>query len=267
MSAPVPQSEREWRDLVRAGMPPCWGLLAEGSGGSLWEREGVSAAVVPVAPERSVFNSVFYEDTDALVAALPELARVYEGAGVNAWTVWVPEEDERAAQALADAGHVDDGAPRYMAMPLADLGDREEADFEIAERDDYEELARINEVAYGYAPGEYSAVARAPMPGARIYFGELDGEPVCTLGVWPHRTDVVVIWVATLPEARNRGIARRLMAHALHNARDDGFLTTTLQASSLGYPVYERLGYRDVGAAHMWERRSGGQAAPPGSEG
>ena len=64
-----------------------------------------------------------------------------------------------------------------------------------------------------------------------------------------------MIWVATVPEARNMGIARRLMAHALGNAREDGYETTTLQSSELGRPVYERLGYRDVGYAALWERR------------
>ena len=66
-----------------------------------------------------------------------------------------------------------------------------------------------------------------------------------------------MVWVATLPEARNRGIATGLMAHALRNARDDGFRTTTLQSTKLGRPVYEKLGYRDFGAAHMYERRKG----------
>jgi predicted acetyltransferase len=73
--------------------------------------------------------------------------------------------------------------------------------------------------------------------------------------VWPHRSDAAVIWVATVPEARNRGISSRLMAQALRNAREDGYETTTLQSTKLGRPVYEKLGYRDFGAAHMWERR------------
>ena len=30
---------------------------------------------------------------------------------------------------------------------------------------------------------------------------------------------------------------------------------STLIATKLGYPVYEQLGYRDVGGLEMWERR------------
>lgn len=252
----IPTSDEQWARLVRDGMPPCWRLLAEGSGGSVWERGGVFASITPKAPGRSIFNSVFYEDADELLSSLDALGDAYEQAGVRAWTVWVPEAEAAAAEGLERAGHDFDGTPRYMGMPLADLREPDgEADFEVVEREDYGELARINEIAYGYPPGAHVAVAEAPMPGIRIYFAELDGEPVSTLGVWPHEADAVVIWVATVPEARNRGIARRLMAHALRNAREDGYETTTLQSSELGRPVYERLGYRDVGYAALWERR------------
>ncbi len=224
----------------------------------MFESGGVSAAVVPKAPDRSVFNSVFYEDGEELLGALDAVAAAYEDAGVNAWTVWVPEADVETAAALGRAGHSLDAEPRYMGMALSELRDHgAPGGFEIAEREDYAGMADLNEIAYGYPPGDYAAVAEAPMPGIRIYFAELDGDAVATLGVWPHESDAVVVWVATLPEARNRGIATGLMAHALRNAGDDGFRTTTLQSTKLGRPVYEKLGYRDFGAAHMYERRKG----------
>src|SRR4029453_17017658 len=63
-------------------------------------RPGVTAALCRAIPHRSVFNSVVYRDPAALEAALPELARAYEDAGVLAWTVWTPAEDARARAAL-----------------------------------------------------------------------------------------------------------------------------------------------------------------------
>jgi hypothetical protein len=45
------------------------------------------------------------------------------------------------------------------------------------------------------------------------------------------------------------------MTRALADARERGRLTTTLVATKLGRPVYERVGYRDFGAIQMWERR------------
>ncbi len=252
----VPTTPEEWFGLVRAGMPPCWRLIAEGSGGSVFERGEVQATIVPKAPDRSVFNSVFYEDGEELFECLDDVAEAFERAGVRAWTVWVPEADAETAAGLERAGHALDGAPRFMGMPLDELREPPvEPSLELREREDYAELARINEIAYGYPPGDYVAIAEAPMPGSRIYFAALRGEEVCTLGIWPHGDDVVAVWVATLPEARGQGIAGRLLAHGLRNAREDGYETTTLQSSKLGRPVYERLGYRDYGASQMWERR------------
>ena len=61
--------------------------------------------------------------------------------------------------------------------------------------------------------------------------------------------------MATVPAARGRGLATALMAHALADARERGRTTSTLQATDLGRPVYERLGYRSLGEIQMWEKR------------
>lgn len=58
-----------------------------------------------------------------------------------------------------------------------------------------------------------------------------------------------------IPEARGRGLARRLQYLLLQRARELGARTTTLQASKLGVPVYVALGYRRFGPMSMWERR------------
>jgi hypothetical protein len=42
---------------------------------------------------------------------------------------------------------------------------------------------------------------------------------------------------------------------ALRNAKQRGRTSTTLWASAMGAPVYERLGYRTLGHLHLWELR------------
>jgi GNAT superfamily N-acetyltransferase len=252
----IPKDDAGWKHLIRSGQPPGWRLIAEATGGSVWKQDGVLAAIVPATPERSVFNSVFYRQGERLLAHLDEIAAAYEAAGVRAWTVWVPEADTGVAEALEAAGHKFDAEPHDMAMALTELRrPQPDPELEIVERDDYEALARINEVAYGYPEGEFAVVAETEMPGMRIYFGELEGEPVCTLGIAPYRSDAIVVWVATLPEGRGRGMSGRVLARALDDAREAGLETTTLQATKLGLPVYAKLGYRDFGRVEMWERR------------
>ena len=252
----IPTDDAGWRDLIRSGQPPGYRPLAEASGGRIWKKDGVFASIMPAVPGRSIFNSVFYRHASGLISQVDALAREYEEAGVDAWTVWVPEKDRGVAKQLERAGHNLDAEPRDMAMALDDLKAPDpDPELEIVEREDYETMARINEVAYGYPEGDFDVVGKTPIPGLKVYFGRLDGKDVCTLGVAPYKTDAVVVWVAALPEARGRAISGRVLARGLEDARESGLETTTLQATELGTPVYAKLGYRDYGAMQMWERR------------
>ena len=255
----IPSDSAAWLELIRAGMPPFWRALAEGSGGSVWTEDDVLAAIVPMAAERSVFNSVFYGDGERLLASLDWIAEAYEEAGVNAWTVWVPEADERTAAGLGEAGHVLDAEPRAMGMEISELrapGPDETVGFRVEL--DMTEVARLNEIAYGWAPGEFDAIAQSEVANTYAHFASLDGETVGTVVTWDHGDDSEILWVATLPEARGRGISKQLMARAITEAGRRGRVTTTLVATKLGRPVYERIGYRDFGAIQMWERREAG---------
>src|SRR4051794_20236443 len=82
---------------------------------------GVTAAITPATPDRSVLNGVLVEDFAKLPAALDEIARAYAEAGVRAWTVWVPEYEREARELLADAGHVLDATPAAMLLDLDEL--------------------------------------------------------------------------------------------------------------------------------------------------
>jgi GNAT superfamily N-acetyltransferase len=252
---PVPADDSAWLELVRSSMPPFWRLLAESTGGRAWERDGVFAAIVPGSPQRSFFNSVLYEDPGSMVHAIDDLADLYADAGVDAWTVWVREADVAVAEALEAAGHRLDATPRAMAMPLGDLRPPEpDPELGIREEPDYELVSSINEVAYGFAPGEFP-VMQGDLSALRTYLGSIGGETVACAGAFAHGSDCEIVFVAVLPEGRGRGISGRLMARALADAAEQGFETTTLQATKLGYPVYEKLGYGDYGELQMWERR------------
>jgi GNAT superfamily N-acetyltransferase len=211
---------------------------------------------IDLGRRRSVFNSVFYEDGERLLSSLDRIAGAYDRADVKAWTVWVPEADKRTAAGLEEAGHVFDAEPRAMAMEISELRatDPDET-IEFRDELDMPEVARLNEIAYGWAPGEFGAVAKAEVPGTYAHFASLDGETVGTVVSWDHGDDAEIVWVATLPEARGRGISKQLMTRAITAAGERGRLTTTLVATKLGRPVYERIGYRDFGAIQMWERR------------
>src|SRR5438874_4676127 len=102
-------AERPYRSLR-----PFLRMVGSASEGArILELDGVLASVVPVTPDRSVTNSVAYGDAGALEAALDRLAAAYAGAGVRAWTVWVPERDTAAQRLLEGAGHALDATPAW----------------------------------------------------------------------------------------------------------------------------------------------------------
>jgi ribosomal protein S18 acetylase RimI-like enzyme len=230
--------------------------VPEGShGGRCVELPGVLAGVTPAVPERSLPNSVAYRDEDALLGALDELAAIYHEAGVLAWTVWVPYFHERAKRALADAGHVLDADPEAMIGTLADIEPPREDDPEPDPRPRLEDLARVNDLAYGSGDAFERMMGAGQGDPASLYIARVGGRAAASTVSWNHGGDCSIWWVATVPEARGRGLAPGLMRRALAAGRDSGCEVTTLQATKAGQPVYEKLGYRGLGAIEMWERR------------
>lgn len=218
-------------------------------------RDGLLAAVVPAAPQRSVFNSVYYDDPAALAAEIDALTEAYESHGVRAWTVWVPDADRESARLLGAGGHSLDAAPRAMAMELADLAAKAPAPAGI-ERGPIASsaCAELNDRAYGYGEDGFRGALAADT--AIRWYGAFEGEaPVGCVGTIAVGEDCCVTGVATPPEHRGRGIASWLMAHVLADARAEGFSSASLQATRAGGPLYERIGFRDLGFIEMWELR------------
>jgi GNAT superfamily N-acetyltransferase len=223
------------------------------------ERDGIAAQISPAVPQASLFNSVAYRDAGALGAALPELESVYAEAGIRAWTVWVHKSDAAAARLLGEAGHALDSAPEGMGCALDELiAPPGLEELEYTNSPAVEDLQVVLAKGYGFPLHvAQSAVHAVPSgPDTLVAVARLDGHPVCTAQVTIAAKDAGVYAVATVPEARGRGLARRLQYVLLQRARGLGARTTTLQASELGRPVYTALGYRSFGPMNMWERRT-----------
>jgi GNAT superfamily N-acetyltransferase len=252
----VSRDQAAWERML-ASMRDFFGSVpATSEGGRCLELDGVLATVTPAVPERSLPNSVVYDREDALEAALPGLARAYEEAGVLAWTVWVPDYHERTRKLLEEAGHNLDATPTGMVTPLSEIEPPRNDDPEPDPEPRREDLGRVNDLAYGTGDAFARIMGEGPANPARVYIARFGGEPAVTVATHDHEGDCSVWWVATVPEARGRGLAGGLMRRALADGRDRGCEVTTLQATKLGAPVYQRLGYRSIGTIEMWERRS-----------
>ena len=243
-------------EAVYASLAAWMGMVARGSEGAhLVERDGVRAAVVPVCPERSVINSVTYEHPDGLRAAYDEIAAAYEAAGAH-WTVWVRPQDADATALLAERGHVLDAEPEAMARTLEAPPERPELEVDWTDQGSMADVGALNDLAYDHDDDSFAkALAGISVDSGAVYVARSGGRPVGCLLAVDHGANTDIEWVAVLPEARGRGLSGKLLAHALADAAERGQETSTLVATMLGRPVYERLGFRGVGAIQMWERR------------
>lgn len=232
-------------DRMLRSMRAAWQPVAD------WqERDRVGSVLTEAVPERSVVNSVVYERGADVAAAYEWLEPRY--ANVDAWTVWVPEDDVATAEFLRSRGHVLDADPAMMVCDLAAF--QPPADLPRWERGTMEDVARINEAAYPWHDGSMERALLGARFGDNLHIYLT--EDASTLGVVDCEGDASVIFVATLPEARGRGLAGGLLAAALVEARERGNDISTLQATKIGEPVYARLGYERFGAIQMWEKRT-----------
>jgi GNAT superfamily N-acetyltransferase len=215
--------------------------------GSLHEDDGWIACVLPDVPSSSILNCVVGEPD------VEQAQAVYDAAGVPKWGVWLDSKDVAAAQRLEDAGLVLDSMPVVMgaeldAMDLQDAPETQPLDLRT--------LGAINDRAYGYEDGRLErTLAALPPDAVDPHSIHVDGEPVGVTFTFDVGDDASVGWVATLPQARRKGLASAVIRAALRKAKERGRTSTTLWASAMGAPVYERLGYRTLGHLHLWERR------------
>jgi GNAT superfamily N-acetyltransferase len=77
------------------------------------------------------------------------------------------------------------------------------------------------------------------------YAGRLNGTAVATTSLLLKDGIAGISNVATLPEARQKGIGAAMILAALNDARAAGCQRAILTASAMGYPIYQRLGFRE----------------------
>lgn len=226
---------------------------------SLLRMNGLIASKSPATPDRSLFNSVYAAEPDVLADELDELTRIYADAGVRAWLVWLPGGHRVGEEVLAPRGHTYDGAPRSMALELTGLlpPARDLPAGVTLLGGDIREVASINDRAYGHGAGAWAAALTRP-PSVSIHWAVAvaDGEPIAGAAVIDVGDDALVTAVGTVPEHKGKGLAGQVIHGLLRDAESRGARTGSLQASRAGAPVYERLGFRDVGWTDLWELRA-----------
>lgn len=230
--------------------------VADGSEGARWlELEGVEAVVAPAVAGRSLFNSVIYEHPDALRASLDEVSATYADAGVAAWSVWVADDDSGTREVLEGRGHELFMESRAMTFDLDRIPDPDD-ELEFTAKADWAEVCSVNDAAWHMDPGTFHRGMGPDRPDdCRAYGAVWQQWLAAVVATIDNEGDCGIHLVATLPEARRQRFAGRLLHRALLDARERGCVTTTVQASPHGAPLYARFGYQDLGPLEQWELR------------
>jgi hypothetical protein len=169
-------------------------------------------------------------------------------AGYEIWSLWpIPELTALGIEAWPVPCMVRDAGGEAPPPP---------AELEIVEAHDEatvrEAEALVGEVFTGGASDPGSLLSLACLDERfRTWVGRVDGRPVTTATASISDGFVGVYAVATTQDARGRGYGEAVTWPATLCRPD---LPATLQASSMGRPIYERMGFRTVSAFTVWER-------------
>lgn len=153
------------------------------------------------------------------------------------------------------------GHPPLMVRPAGGAPTPGPAELTITEVDDevgLEVFERTLVDAYpdpAMQPYRFGSFQGAGMFGGatRLFVGTVAGRPVATSAVHVHAGVNLVEFISTMPDARGRGYGEALTWRA---TLADPSLPSTLIASDLGRPVYERLGFTAVSRWSFWYRPS-----------
>lgn len=243
--------------------------VARGTGGGRIEEEPGAVFIASGLP-RSAFNPVFVTQPPQDPARTLEHARSFMSrSGVRSWAlIAFPESAPLMSAAAAQAGlPPPTRRPGMLLAPIPSKAPPLPPGLRIRRaitRPLWGKMVRVALEGFGATPPEDADEFLPYVDGgrARGYVGFVQGKPVATSVGFSHVGVCGVFFVATLPEYRGKGYGAALTWRATMEARREGCRVGYLQASEMGYPVYTKMGYRQVAEYLTWQVGTPPPAAP-----
>ncbi len=229
-----------------------WQLMAAAKGGIVEEDEYFSYAIAHTS--YPMFNVAFFKRPPQSNEELLHFSRLTQEKFLNAGvrgtftlpSSWLPRE---GMDALESAGFVID--VKTMGMRTAHLNDplRRTPVIRPIEGDEASSImAAVNAEAYGF-PGMHDEIAMQSFwtDPVRAYVIEETGQPAAVGAVVTQNGIAYMMWFATCSPFRGKGYAQAILHRAWADAKEqDGAKLTVLHATSMGRPVYHKLGYTAI---------------------
>jgi len=232
-------------------------------GGRLLRQDGLLLAI-GTDPSPVVVNTIMTLDAHVQLGAVERAAEVFRAAGhgVAVWTRDRLDGDLEAALAAAGYRTMITLPGMIVDEPLAPRAHPAGVTVRRVETDgDRERWMTANLTGFAADDDDRGAVRSAfstidSLVGGPIagFVAEADGRPVGAAMVDVSTGVGVVGWVGTVPEYRRRGIGDAVTRAATNAGFALGARLVSLQASPMGLPLYQKLGYRTVAGYKVWFR-------------
>jgi hypothetical protein len=259
----IPSLAKANEDNLYASTPFLYNL----PGAEVYKGDNISWCItdIPVRACNVIFNArLKLENVDSVIKSVIGKARV-KNVPLR-WYIGKNTQPANLGEHLISHGFTTDGPVPMMAVDLQTLekDTRPIEGLEIAEVKDNDTMAIWCDVCsrgFGGMPQSATMMLRwlslvlelgLPM---RYFLASYHGVPVATSQLLMARGVAGIDRVATVPEARNRGIGYAITLYPLLIARDIGYRAGTIQASEMGVRVYQRMGFWKCGeitSYHWW---------------
>jgi ribosomal protein S18 acetylase RimI-like enzyme len=202
-----------------------------------------------------VFSSALPNDDDSFIEETIEYFRL-QGTSIFTWWMEPHVQASDWKSVLSKHGFGFSNDTPGMAVDLQEMKDSSQSvdGFEVRSVDDEESLRIWSKVfinGYGL-PLAWESITfdlwvqlGLDLP-LRNYLGYLNGKPVSTSTIFYGGGVAGIYCVATLPEARGKGIGAAITLKPLQDAREMDYRVGILQSSEMGFNVYQRLGFRHL---------------------
>lgn len=205
-----------------------------------------------------ISNAAFRSDDDVSAEELVSRAKDFFHSRGRGFSIWIRGEEPEDLDLAATASGA--GLQLVYEMPEMVLGSPvEDPDLpagaelrqlsETEQADDYWKVAAFSYTSIGFPPevfGSYTDNAGLLAENVVAFIAYLDGEPVSIAMTIVSHGVAGIYWVGSLEQARGRGLGRAVTAAATNAGFKLGAEIASLQASPMGKPIYEAMGYETL---------------------
>ncbi len=248
-------------ERMAAFMPAAWRRRVAACGGVVHDADGLAVCLtgVPLAP----FNPTLVERVpDEPDAAIERAEACYNGTGLALGIDLEPSLHGSVWEAATRSGLTMVESRPGMTL---DLSQRETVSspeglevFRVEDPALLDEVVGVDVSAFG---GDVDITRRflpdavLEDPAQRVYAARVDGRLVSVGESTTLEGVIGVFGIATDPAYRRRGLGAAVTAYLLADRAREADLAV-LDASDLGYGVYERLGFRSTSTWEVWVREA-----------